>query len=150
MLIVNFKSRQVPCLTQDLASESLGDRLKNSSFLFFGFPTGLAYISLPIRLKVVWSFVNENASYENASGNCLRWGLQETGFEMETECRSFTGECFPWRSKGGRIGQWKEFGSAVIKKASANPTVTLGLDGPAELSWNEVSRPDSGTFTLPC
>ena len=131
---MNFKSRRVPCLTQDLASELLGDRLNNSSFLFFRVPTGLAYISLPVRLKVVWSFVNENASYENASGNCLRWGLRETGFEMETECRSFTGKCFPWRNKGGRIGQWKELGSAVIKKASANTAVTLGLDGPAELS----------------
>ena len=34
-LIVNFRARKVPCLTQNLATELLGDRLNNSSFLFF-------------------------------------------------------------------------------------------------------------------
>lgn len=87
MLILNFKDKQGLWLTQDLATELLGDRPDNSSFLFSRFPIGLAYTSLPVRLKVIWGFVNKNASYENTHGSGLRWGLEKTEPKMEIACR---------------------------------------------------------------
>lgn len=106
---------------QHLATELLGDRLNNDSCLFFRFPIGLAYTILPVRLKVVWSFVNKNASYESPCGNRLRWGLQETQSELETGCRRFTGEYCPRRSQGGGVGWWQKFNYDAVIRGKNKP-----------------------------
>lgn len=83
----------------------IGDRLHSSSFLLFRLPTGLLYARLPVRLKVVWTFVNENAAYENACGSCLRWGLQETESEKDTvNAGDLLGSAVSGVGKGAGLG----------------------------------------------